>query len=231
MHAMSGEIPTAASTQPRATQEFNDEQAVADLGHAYVRYRDGEFFCAVPLDPAPRVLYIGRDADCAVRIQQDVRVSRRHARLIFGAGLWSVEDGPSHNGTFVNGARTVGEQILVDRATITVGRTVLSFHMPGGTVVTTVTETPHERLLEPSSMQRKVLVELVRPFLDRTVDVHVAPTNAAIATKLGYSVTTIRDAISDLYHQAGLVRGTTDQRAELVRLALAEGVVGPSDLT
>ena len=44
----------------------------------------------------------------------DESVSRRHARLIYGAGRWSIEDGPSRNGTFVDDRRTVGEQILAD---------------------------------------------------------------------------------------------------------------------
>ena len=48
--------------------------------------------------------------------------------------------------------------------------------------------------------------------------------------KLGYQVATIRDAISDLYRQAGLARGASDQRAELVRLAIRERAVGREDV-
>ena len=220
-----------APTAPRATHEFRLEEAVRAKGHAYVRYRDGDSFRAVALVPAAGVLYVGRDEGCAVAIEHDQRVSRRHARLIYGAGQWSIEDGPSRNGTLVDGRRTVGEHILADGARITVGRTTLSFHAPqAAPVVTTLADEPRVRRLFPTPTQRKVLVELARPFMGHGAEVPVAPTNAAIAAKLGYQVTTIRDAISDLYRQAGLARGASEQRAELVRLAIAEGLVRPDDL-
>lgn len=218
-------------TAPRATHEFRLEEAVRAKGHAYVRYRDGERFRAVALVPAAAALYVGRDEGCAVTIQHDQRVSRRHARLIFGAGQWSIEDGPSRNGTLVDGRRAVGEHILADGSRITVGRTTLSFHAPqAAPVATTLVDEPPVRRLFPTPTQRKVLVELARPYLGHEAEVPVAPTNAAIAAKLGYQVTTIRDAISDLYRQAGLARGASAQRAELVRLAIAEGLVHADDL-
>jgi hypothetical protein len=215
---------------PRATHEFRLEEAVRAKGHAFVRYRDGERFRAVALLPASSMVYIGRDAGCVVGIENDVRVSRRHARLIFGASQWSIEDGPSRNGTYVDGKRTVGEHILADRALISVGRTVLSFHdPPTTTIVTTLSEDPPIQRLSPTATQRRVLVELARPFMARNAGIPVTPTNAAIAATLGYQVTTIRDAISDLYRQAGLLRGASQQRSELVRIAIIEGTVEPQD--
>lgn len=220
-----------AQVTPRTTGEFRLLEAARDRGHAYVCYRDGDIFCVVSLIPASSMQYVGRDEGCAVRIQNDGRVSRRHARLIFGAGQWSIEDGPSRNGTSVNGRRAVGEHILDDGARIAVGRTSLSFHAATAvTPVTTLAEEPSSSRLHPTATQRKVLVELARPFITPGTDVPVAPRNAAIAATLGYQVTTIRDAISDLYGQAGLTRGTSDQRGALVRLAIREGVVGPEDL-
>ena len=216
---------------PHATREFREVEAVRATGHAYLTYRDAVRFHAVALSPITPVLYIGRDDDCAVRITSDVRVSRRHARLIFGAGQWSIEDGPSTNGTFVDGKRTSGEQILAEGAEITVGKTNLSFHAPASsTLVSTLAEGPSVALLHPTPTQRKVLVELVRPFLDPGAEMAVSPTNATIAETLGYQVATIRDAISDLYRQAGLTRGTIDQRSALVRLAISEGAVTRDDV-
>ena len=199
-------------------------------GHAFVRYRDGDAFRAVSLTPSESVLYIGRDDGCAVQIVDDERVSRRHARLVFGAGQWSIQDGPSRNGTSVDGTRSAREQLLADGSRIVVGRTVLTFHAaPTATVVTTLADEPAARRLHPNATQRKVLVELARPFMMRTADIAVPPTNTAIAATLGYQVTTIRDAVSDLYSQAGLARGMSDQRAELVRLAIREGAVCQDD--
>ena len=216
--------------KPRATHEFRLEAAARATGHAYVRYRDGDLFRVVSLVPAPSPSYIGRDEGCAVEIRNDERVSRRHARVIFGAGQWSIEDGPSRNGTFVDGVPTVGERLLSDGSRITVGRTVLSFHVAQtATAIQTLADEPARRRLHPNATQRKVLVELARPFMVRGAEVPVTPTNAAIAQTLGYQVATIRDAISDLYKQAKLARGTSAQRSELVRLAISEGTVRPED--
>ena len=221
----------AGPTAPRATAEFRIEDSAREQGHAYVRYRDAADFHAVALDPSASPIYIGRDEGCGVRIVHDARVSRRHARLIFGAGQWSIEDGPSRNGTFVEGRRTTGEQILLDRTTFTVGKTLLSLHMPPKSdVVATLADEPPTRLLHPSQTQRKVLVALARPFLTSDDNVAVTPTNAEIAAELGYQAATIRDAISDLYQQAGLGRGAGDRRAQLVRLAIREHAVTPRDL-
>ncbi|HEV8629925.1 MAG TPA: FHA domain-containing protein [Thermoanaerobaculia bacterium] len=46
---------------------------------------------------------VGRDADCAVRVDDD-RVSRRHAQLKVTAGSWRLADLRSKNGTQVDGA-------------------------------------------------------------------------------------------------------------------------------
>lgn len=217
-------------SKPRATHEFRLEETARASGHAYVRYRDGNNFRVVSLVPAPSPLYIGRDEGCAVEICHDERVSRRHARLIFGAGQWSIEDGPSRNGTSVDGKPTVGERILVDGSRIMLGRTVLSFHAQTATpAIPTVPDSPAQRRLHPNATQRKVLVELARPFMARDQEIPVTPTNGAIAETLGYQAATIRDAISDLYSQAKLARGTSEQRSELVRLAIREGTVRPED--
>jgi len=228
MYPMSDQ--TIDISKPHATHEFRLEETARATGHAYVRYRDGNSFRVVSLVPAPSPLYIGRDEACAVEICHDERVSRRHARLIFGAGQWSIEDGPSRNGTSVDGKPTVGERLLADGSRILVGRTVLSFQAQrAAAAIVTLPDSPAQRRLHPNATQRKVLVELARPFLARDQAIPVTPTNGAIAETLGYQAATIRDAISDLYSQARLARGTSEQRSELVRLAIREGTVRPED--
>lgn len=218
-------------TAPHATHEFRLEQAVRDTGHAYVRYRDGGAFHAVTLIPSSSVIYVGRDRECAVRVQDDERVSRRHARLIFGAGRWSIQDGPSRNGTIIGLKRIAGEEILSDGDIFTVGRTLLSFHLPSKiAAMSTQIEEPPKCGLHPTATQHKVLIELVRSVLEGRDEIPILPSNPEIAEKLHYEVATVRDAISDLYHEAGLRRGEIDQRAALVRLAIRERVVTPDDL-
>ncbi len=61
-----------------------------------VRLEDGRVLqCAKPF-------FIGRDAECEVRIQ-DAHASRRHAQVIFERGEWSIRDLRSSNGLFVGG--------------------------------------------------------------------------------------------------------------------------------
>lgn len=215
-------------TAPRSTAEFRLVEAVLARATAYVRFREGTTFNVVGLTPTPSPIYIGRDETCLVRINVDERVSRRHARLIFGAGCWSIEDAGSRNGTHVCDRPVTSETILSDEDEITVGETRITFHQPVNTDLTkTLAAERSHQLLQPSVTQRKVLVELARPWFQRVEDVPVTPTNQAIADTLGYQVSTIRDAISDLYRQAHLERGRVDQRAELVRLAIRERTVMP----
>jgi hypothetical protein len=215
-------------TSPRSTDEFRLVEEVRAHAPAYIRFRDGTTFKAVGLTPTPSPMYIGRDESCPIRVEADERVSRRHARLIFGAGCWSIEDAGSRNGTFVCERPVSSEVVLDHEDEITVGDTRISFHQPKGTDLrrTLVAETQNQRL-RPSETQRKVLIELSRPWFEHGDEVPVAPTNQAIAQRLGYQVSTIRDAISDLYRQGGLERGRVDQRVELVRLAIRERTVTP----
>jgi DNA-binding winged helix-turn-helix (wHTH) protein len=68
---------------------------------------------------------VGRDRDCAVRINSPT-VSRRHARILVGRDDTTVEDLGSKNGTHVNGRRVVrpvtlqeGDQVQVGSFTMT----------------------------------------------------------------------------------------------------------------
>ncbi len=47
---------------------------------------------------------VGRDPDCTMPINSR-KLSRRHARIFPGTGMWGVEDRHSTNGVFVNGRR------------------------------------------------------------------------------------------------------------------------------
>lgn len=69
---------------------------------------------------------VGRLRDCDVCID-DERVSRAHCRVVFDADGLRVVDGPSYNGTFVNGARVTesarlrpGDALRVADVTLTV---------------------------------------------------------------------------------------------------------------
>src|ERR1700746_1475281 len=54
---------------------------------------------------------VGRRHDCDLRIKS-AEVSRRHCLLTFHDGCLRVEDLDSVNGTFLNGSRVVGKQVV-----------------------------------------------------------------------------------------------------------------------
>lgn len=54
---------------------------------------------------------VGRRSDCQLRILS-AEVSRRHCLLSIDDGYVKVEDFDSINGTFINGRRVVGKQVL-----------------------------------------------------------------------------------------------------------------------
>jgi hypothetical protein len=58
---------------------------------------------ALDWDGGQDELLVGRREDCDI-VLSDMTVSRRHARLIFRDGTWSLRDLDSRNGTAVNGA-------------------------------------------------------------------------------------------------------------------------------
>lgn len=96
----------------------------------------------LPLDRAE--LTLGRSAACDIVVPLAV-VSRLHARIVMRHDRYSILDGASANGTFVNGRRLVGEQQLVTDDEIWLGSrdAALTFVDPEETLLT------QERLPEP----------------------------------------------------------------------------------
>ncbi len=194
-----------------------------------MRYRDGVLFNVLSLSPPDSPIDIGRTDECTVRIKSDPLVSRRHARLVFAAGWWSVEDADSHNGTFVGHRRIPGETILGDGACFRVGDTVLSVHLPqSGSAQPAPGGDLEPRLLDPNPMQRKILVALARPWL-AGYDFPVAASDDEMAHAFDCDVTAVSAEVGGLYDQAGL-SSDVDQRGGLIALAMHERTVTPDDL-
>jgi DNA-binding winged helix-turn-helix (wHTH) protein len=78
----------------------------------------------IPLLPGENL--VGRDAEARVAIDLG-RVSRKHARILVGAGRVVLEDLASKNGTFVRGRRIADPVDLEDGDEIGVGPAVLVF--------------------------------------------------------------------------------------------------------
>lgn len=84
----------------------------------------------VPIDRGTHS--VGRDANAQVRFADD-GVSRSHAVIVRSEETVSLEDAGSTNGTWVNGTRIVGRQVLHPGDIVTFGTVALRFRSGGET--------------------------------------------------------------------------------------------------
>jgi DNA-binding winged helix-turn-helix (wHTH) protein len=71
---------------------------------------------------------VGRDRDCAVRIDS-ATISRRHARIVVAGTESTLEDLDSKNGTFVNGQRVDHAVVLKDNDAIQLGSVAVTYRV------------------------------------------------------------------------------------------------------
>jgi pSer/pThr/pTyr-binding forkhead associated (FHA) protein len=186
----------------------------------FLLYRDGTGEQVVLKLDGERVT-LGRRATNDVPLTWDDEVSRVHAELICIGGDWIVNDeGMSHNGTFVNGARVRGRRRLREGDVISVGATQLAFCAPAASTI--ATKTALDREPAPVSLtpaQRRVLAALTRPLAGRG---YAAPaSNQQIADELVISVDTVKGTLGVLFARFGLEQLPQNQkRAALAARAL-----------
>ena len=120
-------------------------------------------------DAANRVT-IGRRATNDVALEWDERVSRVHAALDRVGDAWALmDDGLSHNGTWVNGERLSGRRRLADGDTISDRRLAVVVPLPAGQLgVATDGLRASARTSASCSRRRSAgcCVALCRPFKD-----------------------------------------------------------------
>ena len=198
-------------------------------GTAFLEYRDGDdALRIVPLGAEQDRLWIGRLPACELALAWDPEVSRAHALLELVGGAWTVEDRGSSNGTLVNAVRINRPHLLHDGDVVRVGRTQLVFHAGGDDDLRRTTPALDRIAPNPTDSQRKVLVELCRPALERGGG---AASNREIAEALYVSVETVKTHMRALFDAFDV--GDVPQyhkRTELVRRALESGLVSIHDL-
>lgn len=91
---------------------------------------------------------IGRDPDCAVRINSP-QVSRRHARILVDGTRARLEDLGSKNGTYLEGRAIEAAQALSDGDEIAVGSFVFVFRVGGPTGTTRTGRRPGSSVGRP----------------------------------------------------------------------------------
>jgi pSer/pThr/pTyr-binding forkhead associated (FHA) protein len=213
----------------RTPAELKAVIAAQRAGTAFLEYRDGDDEQRiVALGPERERLSVGRLAGCEVALTWDSEVSRAHALLEQAGGAWTVEDRGSSNGTLVNAARINGPHVLRDGDIVRIGRTQLIFHAAGDDDLRRTTPAIDRVVPNPTDSQRKVLVELCRPALERGAG---AASNREIAAALFVSVETVKTHMRALFDAFEV--GDVPQyhkRTELVRRALETGLVSVHDL-
>lgn len=192
----------------------------------YLLFRDGGGRQHVhTLTPGTGPLCIGRGPASDIGLPWDFEVSRAHAQLEQVGDAWTlVDEGLSHNGSFVNGRRLHGRQRLRHGDTISVGRTLIAFVADGQPRLESTETTRVSPRPVISEAQRRVLEALCRPY--REAPFAGPASNREIAGELCLSVETVKTHLRVLFDQFGV--GTLPQnrkRAELVRRAIESGVV------
>ncbi|HKP69265.1 MAG TPA: FHA domain-containing protein [Pyrinomonadaceae bacterium] len=130
--------PLVDHSQPK---KESDGLNAPKVGHARLTIERGESI-NTEFNLSAEESYIGRwDADNGIfpdvdldAHDPDAKVSRRHARIIFRNGAYSIEDLGSTNGTFINRGRRLlpgNSQALNEGDEIIVGKTFLRFHVNG----------------------------------------------------------------------------------------------------
>jgi pSer/pThr/pTyr-binding forkhead associated (FHA) protein len=171
---------------------------------------------------------LGRGEACDVALPWDGEASRVHALLEPLHEEWSVDDGGSRNGSFVNGERLAGRRRLRDGDVIRVGRTQIVFRAPAGDSIQTLpSDEPEAPRL--TNAQRRVLVEVCRPFASSSF---AAPASTRqIADALVISHDTVKTHLRALFEAFAVEALPQNQkRAELARRAFELGVVARSEL-
>ena len=222
-------MPDALGLHRRTPAELQAVIAAERAGTAFLEYRDGdEAQRILELGPDRIRLSIGRLPGAEVALTWDSEVSRAHALLEQVGGAWTIEDRGSSNGTLVNTARINGPHLLRDGDVVRIGQTQLIFHAGGDDDLRRTTPALDRVVPSPTDSQRKVLVELCRPALERGGG---AASNREIAEALYVSVETVKTHMRALFDAFEV--GDVPQyhkRTELVRRALETGLVSQHDL-
>jgi len=214
----------------RATPEELKRRIEAERrGRPFLLYRDGEDVQRiVELDDAPERFTIGRSESNGLALPWDAEVSRVHASLERLGDEWTlVDDGLSHNGSFIFGER-VRRTRLRDRDEITMGRTVILIRSQSGNETLRTATSQQHPMPAVTAAQCRVLVALCRPYADSTYA--TPPSNRQIADELVIGVETVKTHVRALFDafELGDVPGHR-KRTALAQLALRTGLVGPRD--
>ncbi len=182
------------------------------------------------LDGAP--ITVGRRGSNDVCLEWDDQVSRLHAQLERVGDDWTVvDDGLSHNGTFVNGERVSGRRRLQDGDLLRFGETLIAYRDPRQGESSATEAAPDQiTAAELTETQRRVLIALCRPFKHESGFATPA-TNKQIAEEVFLSVEAVKTHLRTLFGKFGVEQLPQNlKRLRLVERALQSGLISERDL-
>ena len=211
----------------RATpQELRERLEAERRERPFLLYRDGDDVQRiVDLDGAAEHLTIGRSTTNDLALSWDAEVSRVHASLERVGEEWTfVDDGRSHNGSFIDGERVSGRRRLRDGDVIALGRTMLVFRSPSGRESLRTATSQQRAAPKISEAQLRVLTALCRPYGEGSYAVPAS--NRQIAEELVIGVETVKTHMRALFDAFELGDVPQHQkRAALAQRALQSGLV------
>jgi pSer/pThr/pTyr-binding forkhead associated (FHA) protein len=217
-----------AVTAPELKAQIEAERA----GRPFLVYRDGAGEQRiVPLE-ANAELWVGRSDSADVRLKWDEEVSTLHAQIeVVRDECTLVDDGLSRNGSYVNEERVHGRRHLRDGDSLRFGRTAVVYRRPGEDVpeATAIAgDVPAAATISPA--QRKVLVELCRPYKDGS-DFATPATNQEIGEALHLSVDAVKTHMRALFEKLEVGEIPQNQkRVAVAERALQSGIVNRREL-
>jgi pSer/pThr/pTyr-binding forkhead associated (FHA) protein len=216
----------------RSASELKAQIEAERLGRPFLVYRDADDEQQLLVVGAEvESLWVGRSDSSDLNLGWDPEISSLHAQLeLVGLECTLVDDGLSRNGSFVNGERVSGRRRLRDGDTMRFGQTGVIYRAPAGTGSETVLSGDALTAAGVSPAQKRVLIELCRPFKDGSSFATPA-TNGQIGEELHLSVDAVKTHLRALFEKFGVEDLPQNQkRVALVERALQSGLVSEREL-
>ena len=165
---------------------------------------------------------VGKAQGNDVVITGDSSVSRVHLALdAIGAG-WTVTDVGSRNGTWINGERLLGPQVLRPGDEIRIGRTRIVFRARGVSSEASMT-TPAVGAPLLTEREQEFLAALCQPVLETNILTEPASI-ADMGAALNVSESAVKKGLGRLYDKFGL-HDAERRRGRLVSEAITRGAI------